>query len=358
MALTVEIIPVFLLAFFVTAFLSWIILVTEEIHHEYSHDHNTNRVHQHHHPVPRIGGVAIVAGVIAGYLYLHWLESEHTLPMGWVGIALLPLFIGGISEDITSRVSALSRMLLTLLSGLVLTIGGGVVLSRSGWNWVDQQLLSQPLFAIVLTTFMVAGVTQSTNIIDGFNGLLTGFSLLALNALGGVIWWVGDYPLLAAVMVLYGALLGFFLFNFPSGKIFAGDGGAYLIGFLIASLSLLLVERNSEVSPWFPLAVMVYPIFEVLFSIYRKQFINRISPFEPDRLHLHILLYRKVSQRLPGVLGNHPNPTTSVLMWGVALVGIIPAMLFWYSSVWLMAGCTLFALFYLLLYRRLVQPKR
>ena len=78
------------------------------------------------------------------------------------------------------------------------------------------------------------------------------------------------------------------IINFPSGSLFAGDSGAYLIGFLIALVSVLLVTRNPQVSAWCPMLLAVYPVWETLFSIYRKKFLRGRSPNMPDGLHLHI----------------------------------------------------------------------
>ena len=94
--------------------------------------------------------------------------------------------------------------------------------------------------------------------------------------------------------------------TFLRGKIFLGDSGAYIIGFLLAILSILTVKRNPEISPWFPIAVLAYPIFETLFSIYRRKFIQKKSPLKNDGLHLHTLIYRRITKG---------NPKTSLYIW-------------------------------------------
>ncbi|MBT4129632.1 MAG: hypothetical protein HOE44_02810 [Candidatus Marinimicrobia bacterium] len=353
-----EITLMFLLSFFVTVSISWLILVTEEIHYEYTHDLNSNNVHQHHSPVPRIGGLAILLGAVTGSIYLYIIEAEHTLPIIWIWVAIIPAFLGGFIEDFTQNVSPHIRLTLTFLSGLIICSQGDLTLNSIGWGWFDQNILSNQLLSILLTAFMISGASQATNIIDGFNGLLSGFSIIALIAFAIVLIQVGDHELLALTFILMGTLSGFSLFNFPSGKIFAGDGGAYLIGFLLAALSLLAIKRNNEISPWFPLLVMIYPVFEVLFSIYRKKFIHKISPYTADRIHLHILVYRKFSQTLPGILGNHPNPTTAILMWGLSMVGVLPAVIWWDQSSWLITWITAFCIIYTYLYQHIVQISR
>ncbi|KVD68742.1 hypothetical protein WK15_32420 [Burkholderia ubonensis] len=80
--------------------------------------------------------------------------------------------------------------------------------------------------------------------------------------------------------------------------IFPGDGGAYFIGFMLAELAILLVMRNREVSAWYPVLLFMYPIFETCFSIYRKKFVRGMSPGNPDGVHRHMLVYKRLMRRL------------------------------------------------------------
>jgi UDP-GlcNAc:undecaprenyl-phosphate GlcNAc-1-phosphate transferase len=99
-----------------------------------------------------------------------------------------------------------------------------------------------------------------------------------------------------------GALAGFLLWNYPKGKVFLGDGGAYFIGFIYAQLSIQLDARNAGVSAWFVIALAAYPIVETLFSIYRRKICGHAAATQPDVLHLHSLLYvrfLRVAERPP-----------------------------------------------------------
>jgi len=159
--------------------------------------------------------------------------------------------------------------------------------------------------------------------------LLIGYSLLATATFGWVSYQVGDLTLLSTIFILSGSLAGLFFFNFPNSRIFTGDSGAYLIGFLLALISLLLLKRNPEVSPWFPLLVMAYPVFETVFSIYRKKFLRGISPGIPDSIHLHMLVHKRVVPRLGSFARQHPNPATSPIIWLFSLISIVTAFLWW-----------------------------
>jgi hypothetical protein len=119
-------------------------------------------------------------------------------------------------------------------------------------------------------------------------------------------------------------VLGFFVWNFPAGLIFLGDGGAYFLGFWSPN-SILLLVRNPEVSPLFPLLVCIYPVFETLFSIYRRRSCAPCRRSMPDGIHLHSLIYRRVMRWAVGDRSakalTRRNSMTSPVLW-VAVHGL------------------------------------
>lgn len=138
--------------------------------------------------------------------------------------------------------------------------------------------LAIPLISIAITTVAVAGLANSINIIDGFNGLASMVAMMMFVSLAYVAFRVGDTLILTIAFAMIGAILGFFIWNFPAGHIFLGDGGAYMIGFVLAECSILLVLRNGSVSAWYPVLMVIYPIFETLFSIYRRRVLKGCRP--------------------------------------------------------------------------------
>ena len=101
---------------------------------------------------------------------------------------------------------------------------------------------------------------------------------------------MGDDTVATLALIGVGAVLGFFFWNFPGGLIFLGDGGAYFLGFYVAELGILLLARNPSVSPMCPLLICIYPVFETLFSMYRRKVLRgradgparRRAPAQPD----------------------------------------------------------------------------
>ena len=279
---------------------------------------------------------------------------------GFLLLAGAPAFVGGIVEDITKKVGVLERLLLTILSGTIAAWLLVAVLNRIDVPGLDQALMWLP-FAVVLTSFCIGGIANAINVIDGYNGLVGGFSLLVLAALGYVAVQVGDQLVLTSSIAMAGALLGFSIWNYPRGKMFLGDGGAYFLGFWLGELSVLLVARNPEVSPWFPVALLSYPIYEIFFSIYRKKFLRGHSPGKPDGLHLQMLIYKRIVRFF--VLSRDPalrtvrNSLVAPYIWIVSIFFFTPALFFWNQTRWLAALTLIFCVGYTWLYWRMVKWK-
>jgi len=119
------------------------------------------------------------------------------------------------------------------------------------------------------------------------------------------------------------------------------------------------VERHPQVSAWFPLLLMIYPVWETLFSIYRKKFLRRISPFEPDGLHLHMLVHKRLIRRYAHSKEHkhrlYRNNSTSPYLWMLTIMCVIPATAFNNNTGLLMGFCTLFVATYLWIYWSIVH---
>jgi UDP-N-acetylmuramyl pentapeptide phosphotransferase/UDP-N-acetylglucosamine-1-phosphate transferase len=152
--------------------------------------------------------------------------------------------------------------------------------------------------------------------------------------------------------------LGFFVWNYPRGLIFLGDGGAYLLGFWVAELALLLTARHASVSLMMPLVLVAYPIFETVFSMYRRRVIRGRPMMMPDGIHLHTLIYRRLMR---WAVGSHDaaeltrgNSRTSPYLWVLSSAAVVPAALWWDNTPALVASMLVFVLFYLRTYWRIV----
>ena len=278
---------------------SVLILATQRWHGSLSMDKELSGPQKFHRiPVPRVGGVALLVGLLAACAVAFsraWNEQAYidAAVMSMLVIAALPAFLSGLFEDLTKRVGVTTRLLATFASPLLAAWMLGAVLPRVDVPGLDLLMQALPL-ALVVTALAVAGVTNAINIIDGFNGLAGFTGVIILGALAWVAWGQGDILLTGLALTGMGAVSGFLLLNYPSGKLFLGDCGAYLLGFWIAEVAVLLVVRNPQVTPWQLLAICAYPVIEVLYSIYRKKLVRHMSPGVPDRLHFHMLVHRRL----------------------------------------------------------------
>jgi UDP-N-acetylmuramyl pentapeptide phosphotransferase/UDP-N-acetylglucosamine-1-phosphate transferase len=315
----------------------------------------------HTHPVPRIGGLAIVLGLLATALVMHASMGATSAGVALLLLACaLPAFLVGFVHDLFDNITPRGRLVATAASaGLafyLLDIAIRVT-AIPGLDWV----VGFGLGALVVTVFTVSGIANAINIIDGLNGLAAMCVAIMLGAIAYVAFMVGDVLVGTLALAGIGAVLGFFIWNFPAGLVFLGDGGSYFLGFWLAEVAILLLVRNPEVSPIFPLLVCIYPVFETLFSIYRRFWLRSAPLSMPDGIHLHSLLYRRLMRWAVGKSGaralTRRNSMTSPFLWLLCSASVVPAVLFWDNTTVIALFLALFGLSYVLLYQRIVRFK-
>lgn len=218
---------------------------------------------------------------------------------------------------------------------------------------LDQAFTLAPV-CILFTLFSITGLCNSYNIIDGFNGLSSMVGLLTLLGLAYIGMQVSDQTITNLSLIMMASILGFFVWNYPKGLIFLGDGGAYLIGFWIATLSVMIVERHSSISPWFAILINGYPIFETAFTIYRRKFRQKSDINQPDGLHFHSLLYRwLLTHKSKNLNLVQINSSTSPFVWILATVSIAFGVAWFQSTPTLIVAFLIFCFFYIFIYYKL-----
>jgi UDP-N-acetylmuramyl pentapeptide phosphotransferase/UDP-N-acetylglucosamine-1-phosphate transferase len=233
---------------------------------------------------------------------------------------------------------------------------GGVV-PRLDLPLVDD-LLKHAWFVLPLTWFMVAGACNAINLVDGAHGLAGGTALIMFGGLAVAAAWSNDPVTLTDTLVVMGALGGFLFWNYPRGRVFLGDAGAYFIGFMYAELSIQLISRNSEFSPWYVIMLAGYPIVDTLFAMYRRG-IRRTPLMAPDALHFHSLVFRRVALPLERRLGDgsmqRANARVAPRLWVHSAVCFALAVLFSGNTPALWVSLAVYAVFYVHRYRDFVR---
>jgi len=348
-----------ILAFFISLTITLLIVRYQHLHEHMSSDSDLSGPQKFHQQiVPRVGGIGIYLALAITSFIAYLFNLPKALLLSMV-LCALPAFGIGLIEDITKKIGVKIRLLVTAISALF----GGYWLSC----WINQiqvpgidWLLNVPTISLLLTVVAVTGLANAYNIIDGFNGLASMVGNISLLAIGYVAFKAGDPTIASISLILVGAIAGFFIWNYPRGLIFLGDGGAYLIGYLIATLSILLVNRNPSVSPWFALLVNAYPIFETLFTIWRRKVHQGKNPGLPDGAHFHSLIYRRI---IRWAHINHPkeinsytgNAKTSPYLWLLSSLAVFPAII-WWQDTWILQGfALLFCVSYVWIYNAVVK---
>jgi UDP-N-acetylmuramyl pentapeptide phosphotransferase/UDP-N-acetylglucosamine-1-phosphate transferase len=345
-----EFIGQFLLVGVLTFGLCWLVVLTTRWHGAYSLDGLQGVQKLHMHAAPRIGGLPIVLALLLIAFELPPPLQNLLLPWLFAGSIA---FAFGLAEDLTKRVGIRSRLLATITSGVAAWFLTGYSLSSVNIVGIDW-LLQFPVLSVILTAFAVGGLANAVNIIDGLNGLASSMVIWAMLGIATLAAGLGDTTLAGICILFIACSLGFFFVNWPWGRIFLGDGGAYFLGFSLAWACVLLVERNAEVSAFAGLLLCIHPISEVAYSALRRHN-RRHHPAHPDRLHFHSLVKRRIMWRL---LPNSSKVTrNSVGGIAVGSMSIVPAILvqfIYHDTLMCIAAVFVISASYVLLYKRMV----
>lgn len=335
-----------------------LLVVTQRWHGHFSHDHDLKGAQKiHESPVPRIGGLGLFGGVAIGCA-VGFLMNGNTYAVALtVLVSALPVFAAGLAEDLTKRITIKIRLLASFASAAL-----GVWLLDARLTDLDTPgldfLIQYPLPSVLFTCFAVGGMTNSINIIDGLNGLAAGSVSLMLSGLACIAWMHGDPLIMKLCLWGIAAMLGFLILNFPFGRIFLGDGGAYLAGFWVAECGVLLLVRNPEVSTWAVLLACCYPVWETVYSMYRRRVVAHVGSGLADNAHLHQLLFRQ--SRLNIGRRNHPawqsHGLATAAIWILVASCQVIAIVATEQTGLLIAGVIAFALIYICIYQT-CQPR-
>ncbi len=195
-------------------------------------------------PTPRIGGLTLVIGYGVGMSFLSPDVFEMALILG---VSTIPVFLGGLGEDTGFDVSPIRRLLLSFVSAAMAAVLFNTwieILVNALW------FLTYGPVSLIFTIILSGGIAHAVNLIDGLNGLAMGVTMLIAGGLAGLAYSVGDTTILTLCGVVLASVAGLFVFNFPIGKIFLGDAGAYSMGHLLTWIGILLLSRNPQIAPF------------------------------------------------------------------------------------------------------------
>ena len=241
---------------------------------------DTRKVHQK--SIPRVGGVAICMGWL--FSLLIYVDMSHEIRGILAGTLIV--FFTGLIDDLYG-LSPKKKFLGQIAACLVTIFVGHLSISTLGNIFGGGTILLPPWLGVPFTILAVVGIINAFNLMDGLDGLAGGISVIALTALMILSYLSGDLMIMALCAALLGAILGFLKYNLFPARIFMGDTGSLVVGFVIAFLAVLLTQTpKSGVAPIVPVLILGIPIMDTLRVMGRRIF-HKKSPFSPDRTHLH-----------------------------------------------------------------------
>ena len=250
---------------------------------------------QHGRRITALGGVAIFAGIFFSFTFFTSYLPNPALNSTVIAMAIL--FITGIKDDLYPLVP-LKKFGGQILAVLIVAIQGNIRIV-SLYNLYDTYYVLPYWLSIVLTVLFFVTIINSFNFIDGINGLLSSI-VLVICAVYAWFFYQMDTPLfLILAMSICGSLLAFLRYNLFNARIFMGDSGSLVLGFLAAVLTIFFIQRANEFEPnifynihgmVFAFSVLIIPVFDSIRVVFIRVFIKRTSPFSADRNHIHHVL--------------------------------------------------------------------
>ncbi|MCP9769938.1 undecaprenyl/decaprenyl-phosphate alpha-N-acetylglucosaminyl 1-phosphate transferase [Lacihabitans sp. LS3-19] len=248
----------------------------------------------HETPTPTFGGVAIFASTLIGYMLWNFNDEGFLLHKVFAGLVIL--FFLGIKDDLFA-LDALKKLGSQVLVAIIVVVGSDLRITSFFGIFGVYEL--HYLVSIFFTIFLIVALINSFNLIDGVDGLSGGIGMIA--SAGFALWFAlnDEWSMACLGFSLAASLLGFLRYNFsPNNKIFMGDTGSLIVGFIISVLAIKFVDHNVhntnpdtvyKNAPVIAIILLCVPIFDTL-RVFGLRILKGKSPFKADRLHLHHLM--------------------------------------------------------------------
>jgi len=295
------------------------------------------RLHQDE--VPRVGGLIIFL-----FLSLIAFVKFEIDALNLLLISFMPLAFISVKEDFFHNTTPKARLLAMMASCLIF-----LIFIPSQFPVIDipylKELINLKLIGLAFYTFSMLVIINGNNLIDGVNGNMGITNLVQLLVLSILGLKAGDYEFSNLCILFSIPLVVFLFFNFPYGKIFMGDLGAYFYGFTLSGLVIYFFGKYDNLLSWNAVLILFYPAMELLFSFVRKKFFLKQSPLTPDAKHLHSLIYLLIKKSKKNF-----NNSYSLIFLFPFIFSALFVLISYNSLLKLIAIIILFSIFYISFY--------
>lgn len=248
----------------------------------------------HKQSTPNLGGIAIFGGLIFSLTF--WSDQRLIQELQYILAAIMILFFMGVKDDLLS-IRAYKKLIVQIITAFIIV------------HWTEIRLTTfYGLFGIwdigmvpsyILSIFTIVSITNAFNLVDGIDGLAGTIGVICALMFGSWFYLMESYQYAILAFSLIGTLLGFLYYNWTPAKIFMGDTGSLILGFVISILAVKFIEMNRVMErdamykilsvPVVTIGILIIPIFDT-FRVFLIRILNKRSPFSPDRNHIHHLL--------------------------------------------------------------------
>lgn len=244
-----------------------------------------NKRHIHSHPIPRMGGLAIFLGFLLSVL----LFARITPQVRGILLGSVLIVVVGAIDDVMN-LNAWLKFCVQIVAAVIAVLSGVVInVVSNPLTITSEQAVTIGILSVPVTILWIVGVTNSVNLIDGLDGLACGVSAIAsMTMLVASLMVSGANANVAVILAaLCGACLGFIPYNINPAKIFMGDTGALLLGYVLSTISVIgMFKFYAVVTFVLPVLALAVPLSDTIFAFTRR-IIHGQSPFHADRGHLH-----------------------------------------------------------------------
>jgi len=296
----------------------------------------------HENATIRLGGITIYLTLSLVFLYLYFFKNIYFYE--FTSFCTL-FFLLGLLDDIKINILPKFRLGAMILLLSILIISNELYIEKTGLEFLNY-LLKIDIFALIFIIICFLFIINGSNLIDGFNGLLSIHALIIFCILFFINLSSANNEIAYILFFIILSVLVFLKFNFPKAQIFLGDSGAYLVGTMIAISVIKTSILNPSISPFFFCILLIYLFFEVFFSFFRKIFIVKQSPLLPDDKHLHMNFYKFLLKKNKSKLNS--NYKVSIYINMIYLLLLSPGLIFMHDG--LFCRYYFFALFIVYIY--------
>ena len=248
----------------------------------------------HDTPISISGGISLFLSFLIIFFYFLFFKNISFLQ--YLSFCTL-IFLIGFADDLKIKINANARLMLMIIFLTILVVQNNFYIESTGIEFLNNWLSNSKFFSIIFVCLCFLFIVNGANLVDGYNGLLGFHSLIILTNLLLVNYLNENSNLAYFLLFQIIALIVFLNFNFPKAKVFLGDGGSYFLGTLVSVSVIETSIANPTISPFYFCILLFYLFFEVFFSFFRKLIKEKKSPLQPDKKHLHMLLYKIMFQK-------------------------------------------------------------